>query len=107
MSKAPTPRPATAHTLLNIVAQDEVKGIELHVGIPVEVQGQDSLEFLLHIGAIEEEPHSNDNVEYILELQEELRRTRARIEEQKKHIEDLQSELLFKDELIRAIQEKH
>jgi hypothetical protein len=39
--------------------------------------------------AIEDEPHPNDNVEYILQLQEELRRARVRIEEQTKHIEDL------------------
>jgi hypothetical protein len=95
------------NTLLNMVAQDEVNGTELHVDIAVEVQGQDPLEFLPHVEAIEEEPHPNDNAEYILELQEELYRTRARIEEQKKHIEDLQSELLVKDELIRAMQEKH
>jgi cell division protein FtsL len=55
----------------------------------------------------EGEPHPNDNTKHILELQEELRRARARIEEQKKHIEDLQSELLVEDELIRAMQEKH
>jgi hypothetical protein len=61
------------------------------------------LEFLPHVEAIEEEPHPNDNAEHIVELQEELRRTRARIEEQKKHIEDLQSELLVKDELIRTM----
>jgi hypothetical protein len=65
------------------------------------------LEFLPHTEAIEEEPHPNDNAKKILELQEELRRARARIEEQNKHIEDLQSELLVKDELIRAMQEKH
>jgi cell division protein FtsL len=65
------------------------------------------LEFLPYTKANEEEPHSNDNAKQILELQEELRRARARIEEQNKHIEDLQSELLVKDELIRAMQEKH
>jgi hypothetical protein len=77
------------NTLLDMVVQDEVNGTELHVDITVEVQGQDPLEFLPHAKAIEEEPHPNDNVELILELQEELRRARARIEEQKKHIEDL------------------
>jgi hypothetical protein len=95
------------NTLLDMVAQDEVNGTELHVDIVVEVQGQDPLEFLPHVEAIEEEPHPNDNAEHILELQEELRRARARIEEQKKHIKDLQSELLVKDELIRTMQEKH
>jgi hypothetical protein len=65
------------------------------------------LEFLPHAEAIEKEPHPNDNAEHILELQEELRRARARIEEQKKHTEDLQNELLVKDELIIAMQEKH
>jgi hypothetical protein len=95
------------NTLLNMVVQDEVNGTELHVDIAVEVQGQDPLEFLPHTKAIEEEPHPNNNVEHILELQEELHRARTRIEEQKKHIEDLQSELLVKDELIKAMQEKH
>ena len=57
--------------------------------IAVEVQGQDPLESLPHSEAIEEEPHPNDNVEHILELQGELCRIRVRIEEQKKHIEDL------------------
>jgi hypothetical protein len=65
------------------------------------------LEFLPHTEVNEGEPHPNDNTKHILELQEELRRARARIEEQKKHIEDLQSELLVEDELIRAMQEKH
>jgi hypothetical protein len=95
------------NTLLDMVVQDEVKSTELHVEIAVEVQGQEPLEFLLHTEAIEEEPHPNDNAKHILELQEELCRARARIEEQNKHIEDLQSELLVKDELIRAMQEKH
>jgi hypothetical protein len=90
-----------------MVTQDEVNGTELYVGIVVEVQGQDPLEFLLHAGTIEEEPHPNNNAEHILRLQEELCRARVRIEEQKKHIEDLQNELLVKDELIRAMQEKH
>jgi hypothetical protein len=90
-----------------MVAQDEVNSIEIHVEIAVEVQGQEPLEFLPHAETIEEEPHPNDNAKHILELQEELRRARARIEEQKKHIVDLQSELLIKDELIRAMQEKH
>jgi hypothetical protein len=52
-----------------------------HVEIPVEVQGQEPLEFLPHTEAIEEEPHPNDNAKHILELQEELHRARARIEE--------------------------
>jgi hypothetical protein len=90
-----------------MVVQDEVNGTKLHVDIAMEFQGQDPLEFLPHVEGIEEESHPNDNVEHFLELQEELRRARARIEEQKKHIEDLQSELLVKDELIRAMQEKH
>jgi hypothetical protein len=95
------------NTLLDMVEQDEVNSTEIHVEIVVEVQGQEPLEFLLHTEANEEEPHPNDNAKHILELQEELRRARARIEEQNKHIEDLQSELLVKDELIRAMQEKH
>jgi hypothetical protein len=95
------------NTLLDMVAQDKVNSTEIHVEIAVEVQGQEPLEFLPHIEANEEEPHPNDNAKHILELQEELRRTRARIEEQNKYIEDLQSELLVKDELIRAMQEKH
>jgi hypothetical protein len=95
------------NTLLDMVVQDEVNGTKLHVDIAMEFQGQDPLEFLPHVEGIEEESHPNDNVEHFLELQEELRRARARIEEQKKHIEDLQSELLVKDELIRAMQEKH
>ena len=89
-----------------MVAQDEVNGTELHVDIAMEVQGQYPLEFLSYAEVIEEEPHPNDNAEHILELQEELCR-RVRIEERKKHIEDLQSELLVKDKLIRAMQEKH
>jgi hypothetical protein len=56
--------------------------------------------------AIEDEPHPSDNAKHILQLQEELGRARARIEEQTKHIEDLQSALLAKDELIRSLQEK-
>ena len=72
-----------------MVAQDKVNSIEFHVDITMEVQRQDPLEFLPHTEALEEEPHSNDIVEHILELQEELRRARATIEEQKKHIEDL------------------
>jgi hypothetical protein len=95
------------NTLLDMVAQDEVNSTELHVEIAMDVQGQEPLEFLPHTKANEEEPHPNDNAKHILELQEELRRARARIEEQNKHIEDLQSELLVKDELIRAMQEKH
>ena len=91
------------NTLLDMVVQNEVNSTELHVDITMEVQGQDPLEFLPHIEALEEEPHPNDNVKHILELQEELRRTRATIEEQKKHIEDLQSALLVKDGLIRAM----
>jgi hypothetical protein len=93
--------------LFDMLAQDEVNSTEIHVKIAVEVQGQKPLEFLPHTKANEEEPHPNDNAKHILELQEELCRARARIEEQKKHIEDLQSELLAKDELIRAMQEKH
>jgi hypothetical protein len=95
------------NTLLDMVAEDEVNSTEIHVEIAVEVQGQEPLEFLPHTETNEEEPHPNDNAKHILELQEELRRARARIEEQKKHIEDLQSELLVKDELIRTMQEKH
>ena len=76
-------------TLLDMVAQDKVNSIELHVDIPMEVQRHDPLEFLPCIEALEEEPHLNNNVEHILELQEELRRVWATIEEQKKHIEDL------------------
>jgi hypothetical protein len=95
------------NTLLDMVAQDEVNSTEIHVEIAMEVQGQEPLEFLPHTEANEDEPHPNDNAKHILELQEELRRAQARIEEQKKHIEDLQSELLVKDELIRAMQEKH
>ena len=90
-----------------MVPQDKVNSTELHVDIPTEVQGQDPLEFLRHTEALEEEPHPNDNVKHILELQEELRRAQATIEEQKKHIEDLQSELLVKVGLIRAMQEKY
>jgi hypothetical protein len=95
------------NTLLDMVAQDEVNSTEIHVEIAVEVQGQEPLEFLPHTEFNEEEPHPNDNAKHILELQEELHRARVRIEEQKKHIEDLQSELLVKVELIRAMQEKH
>jgi hypothetical protein len=95
------------NTLLDMVAQDEVNSTEIHVEIVVEVQGQEPLEFLPHTEANEEEPHPNDNAKHILELQEELRRARVSIEEQKKHIEDLKNELLVKDELIRAMQEKH
>jgi hypothetical protein len=95
------------NTLLDMVAQDEVKSTQLHVEIAGDVQGQEPLEFLPHTEAIEEEPHPNDNAKHILERQEELRRAWARIEEQNKHIEDLQSELLVKDELIRRMQEKH
>jgi hypothetical protein len=69
------------NTLLDMVAQDKVNSMELHVDIAVEVQGQDPLEFLPLAEVIEEEPHSNDNVKHILELQEELHRARARIEE--------------------------
>jgi hypothetical protein len=93
------------NTLLDMVAQDEVNSTKIHVEIAVEVQGQEPLEFLLHTDANEEEPHPNDNARHILELQEELCRAQVRIEEPKKHIEDLQSELLVKDELIRAMQE--
>jgi hypothetical protein len=95
------------NTLLDMVAQDEVNSTEIHVEIVVEVQGQEPLEFLPHTEANEEEPHPNDNAKHILELEDELRRARVRIEEQKKHIEDLQSELLVKNELIRTMQEKH
>jgi hypothetical protein len=95
------------NALLDMVAQDEVNSIEIHVEVAVEVQGQEPLEFLPHAEANKEEPHPNDNAKHILKLQEELCRARARIEEQKKHIEDLQSELLVKDELIKAMQEKH
>ena len=77
--------------LLNIVVQDKVNNTKLHVEITMEVQGQDPLEFLLHTEALEEEPHPNNNVKHILKFQEELRRTWKTIEEQKKHIEDLQS----------------
>ena len=49
------------NTLLDMVAQDEVKSMELHVEITVEVQGQEPLEFLLHTKVIKEEPHPNDN----------------------------------------------
>jgi hypothetical protein len=69
------------NTLLDMVAQDEVNSTELHVEITVEVQGQEPLEFLPHREANEEEPHPNDNAKYIVELQEELRRAQARIEE--------------------------
>ena len=92
--------------LLDILEQDKVNSTELHVDITMEVQGQDPLEFLPHIEALEEEPHPNDNVEYNLKLEEELRRARATIEEQKKRIGDLESEVLVKDRLIRAMQGK-
>jgi hypothetical protein len=49
------------------------------VDIVVEVQGQDPLDFLPLIEAIEDEPHPNENAEHILQLQEELHRVRARI----------------------------
>jgi hypothetical protein len=93
-------------TLLGMVAQDQDNSMELQVDTIVEVQGQDSLEFPPLTEAIEDEPHPNDNAKHILQLQEELGIARARIEEQTKHIEDLQSELLAKDELIRSMQEK-
>jgi hypothetical protein len=51
-----------------MVAQDEVNSTEIHVEIAVEVQGQESLEFLPHIEANEEEPRPNDNAKHILEL---------------------------------------
>jgi predicted RNase H-like nuclease (RuvC/YqgF family) len=93
-------------TLLDMVAQDQEHSIELQVDIAVEIQGQDPLEFPLPTEAIEEEPHPKDNAKHILQLQEELSKARARIEEQTKHIENLQSELLAKDELIRSLEEK-
>jgi hypothetical protein len=54
---------------------------------------------------IQEEPHSNNNAKYILELEEELGRARATTKEQTKLIEDLQSQLLAKDELISLLQQ--
>jgi hypothetical protein len=68
-------------TLLDMVAQDQDNSMELEVDITVEVQGQDPLEFPPLTEAIEDEPHPNNNDEYILQLQEELRRARVRIEE--------------------------
>jgi chromosome segregation ATPase len=62
------------------------------------------LEFLPPTEVIEED--SRDNIKHILQLQEELDRARTRIEGQTKHIEDLQSELLAKEELIRSLKEK-
>ena len=56
------------YTLLDMVAQDEVKSTELHVEIAIEAQGQESLAFLPHSKAIEEEPHPNNNAKHILEL---------------------------------------
>ena len=63
-----------------MVAQDQDNSMELQVDIAVEVQGQDPLEFLPLIKVIEDEPNSNDNAEYILQLQEELHRAGAKIE---------------------------
>jgi hypothetical protein len=68
-------------TLLAMVAQDQDNSTELQVDIAMEVQGQDPLEFLPLTEAIEDEPHPSDNTEHILQLQKELRRARARIEE--------------------------
>ena len=65
------------------------------------------MEFFPHIEALEEEPHPNDNVKHNLQLEEELRRARATIEELKKRVGDLESELLVKDRLIRAMQVEH
>jgi hypothetical protein len=93
-------------TLLIMVVQDQEHNMELQVDITMEIQGQDPLEFPPPTEANEEEPHPKDNVEHILQLQEELDKASARIEEQTKHIEDLQSELLAKDELIRSLEEK-
>jgi hypothetical protein len=93
--------------LLDMVEQDEVNSTKLHVDITMEVEGQDRLEILPHTEALEEEPHPNDNVEHNLEVEEELRRARATIEELKKRVGDLESELLVKDRLIRAMQVKH
>jgi hypothetical protein len=62
-----------------MVAQDQDNSTKLQVDIVVEVQGQDPLDFLPLIEAIEDEPHPNENAEHILQLQEELHRVRARI----------------------------
>jgi hypothetical protein len=55
---------------------------------------------------IGEQSHSRDNCAYILQLEEELDRARATIQEQTKHIVELQSQLKAKNELIRSLQDK-
>lgn len=90
--------------MLDMVDQDEVNSTELHVDITMEVEGQDRLEILPHTEALEEERHPNDNVGRNFEVEEELRRAQATIEELKKRVGDLESELLVKERLIRAMQ---
>ena len=80
--------------------------MELQIDIAMVYQGQDPFEFPPPTEMIQEEPHSKDNVEYILRLKQELGRAKTSIEEQTKHIEDLQSELLVKDELISSLHQR-
>jgi hypothetical protein len=88
------------NTLLNMALQDQYQGRKLHEDIAMEYQEQDSFVFSPPTEVIQQEPHSQDNVEYILRLEEELGKTRATIEECTKYIENIQSQFLAKDELI-------
>jgi hypothetical protein len=94
-------------TLLDMAAQDQEHNMELQVDIAMEIQGQDPFEYSPLTDVIQVEPHYQGNVKYILQLEEELCRIRATIEEQTQHIEDLQSQLLAIDELISLLQQTH
>ena len=48
----------------------------------MEIQGKDPFEYSPLIDVIQVEPHYQRNAKYILQLKEELCRTRATIEEQ-------------------------
>jgi hypothetical protein len=86
-----------------MAVQDQEQSMELQVDIAMEYQGEDPLVSPPPIEVIQEEPRSKDDVEYMLQLEEKLDRTRAKIEEQTNHIEDLRIQLVAKDELINSL----
>jgi hypothetical protein len=72
-------------TLLGMAAQEHDYPMELLVDIAMEYQKHDPL--------VQKELEFQGNADYILCLEEELKRSRATIEESAKYIKDLKSQL--------------
>lgn len=59
------------------------------------------------IKVVQNESRSQENIAYILRLEEELKKVQTIIEERSKYIEDLKSKLKAKDKLVNSLRHVH